>query len=134
MYFGGFLVRRQGSWALRLALRSTLTAVATIVAGITLSSTALSKLPGEISKLPGPAAESAQKIIALQGYIPWLGVPALVLGIAAMAFKPWRPVLAVLAAVASAAAAIAIVATLVGAMMPLYQQGPEMLDLGMTGR
>jgi len=53
--------------------------------------------------------------------LPFLPVPGLLLGIAALMFKPFRLPLAVLAMIVAVAATAAIVAMLIGGMMPLYE-------------
>ena len=121
MYFGGFLLRRSGSWSTWLAFRSTLTAGSAVVVGWIVRTTALPRLTAEASELGLGGAAGSPWLGMVSDWLPLVGVPGLVLGIAAIAIRSARPVLAVLAALASVAAIVVIVAVLAASLLPMYQ-------------
>ena len=121
MYFGGFLLRRPGSWPTWLAFRSTATAASALVAAFILRSTALPKLGGEMSDLGVGPPEAASWLVGMRDWLVILPLPGLILGIGAIVMRSVRPVLAVFAALASAAAILLIVATLAASLVPMYQ-------------
>ena len=128
MLFG---VKRQGgSFSLRLAMRATLTSIVAIVAAVVIESTALPKLEGELKGLGRQQPAALKWAGVFQGRLRYVPVPALVLGLAALALPTLRPVLAVLAMGALALAMVIVVGSLVGSLAPMYQV-PE--DLGLTG-
>ena len=129
MYFGGFLLRKSGSWTTWMAFRSAVTGAVSIVAGCVVQTTALPALTRQVAELSPEEQAPAEWALAASDWLPFFGVPALLLGLAAIAMRPLRPVLAVLATLASLAAIAAIAATLIGSMLPLYQQMPKDIDL-----
>jgi len=124
MYFGGFLLRRPGSWPMWLAFRSTATAASALVAAFILRSAALPKLGGEMSGLGANLPVTTSWLAGMRGWLVIFPLPGLILGIAAMAMRSVRPVLAVFAALMSAAAVLLIVATLAASLVPMYRM-PE---------
>jgi len=129
MYFGGFLLRKPGTWPTRMALRSMATAVTAIAAGWAVQAKALPVLTGEVNALGTRGAVDLSSLAAVGPWLPFAGVPGLVLGIAAMLMKPLRPVLAILAVLASLAAVVLVVGSLVASLAPTYNM-PRDLDLG----
>lgn len=120
MYFGGFLRPRPGTWPLRMAIRATVTAAAAIVAAVTIESSALPRLQAESKGLKAAPPATLKWLGAFQDHLPYVPVPAVLLGAAAIGFRPARPALAVAASAASVLSLFIIVATLVAAMAPLY--------------
>jgi hypothetical protein len=121
--------RRSGSFSLRLAFRATLTATVAIVAAVIIESTAMPKLETELKGLQRQPPTSLKWAGAFQGRLRYVPVPALVLGIAAIASRRLRPVLAGLATAASLVALVIVVGSLVAALAPMYQI-PAELDPG----
>lgn len=127
MRFGGFLLRRSGSWPTWLAFRSTVTAAAAIAAGWVVKATALPALTREVGEGGVASTPLPEWVLALGDWLPLVGVPGLVLGLAAIRLRRFRPPLAVLATIASVGAIVAIVGTLIGLMLPFYQQVPRVV-------
>ncbi len=126
MYFGGFLLRRPGAWPTWLAFRSTLTAASAIVVGWIVKTTALPAVAKQASELGTGGLASSDWLVLARDLLPFVGVPGLVLGIAAIAMRPFRPALALLAAFASVAAIIVIVGTLVASILPMYEMPADL--------
>ena len=121
MYFGGFLLRRPGSWPMWLAFRTATTAVSAIVAAFILRSTALPSLEQQIRELGVAVPQVTTWVLGLGGWLAVLPVPGLALAVAAIAIRSARPTLAVAAAVATFAAVLAIGGSLVASLLPMYQ-------------
>ncbi|GMU23891.1 MAG: hypothetical protein AMXMBFR13_39690 [Phycisphaerae bacterium] len=128
MYFGGFLMRRPGSWSTWLAFRSTITAIGAIIVAVVLNNTALPKLDAEVKGVDQKPAALAQYTAQAPRYLPLIPVPAVVFGVAAILLRPFRGPLAILAAIGSVIAIVAIVGTLITALAPLYSL-PRELDM-----
>jgi hypothetical protein len=120
MYFGGFLVRRPGSWSTWLAFRSLATAIGAMAAALILNSTALPKLDAEAAEAQSRQPQLIQKLIELRPAVVYIPVPALLAAIAAIVFRPLRPVLAPIAALASVMAILLVVGSLVAGLAPMY--------------
>lgn len=121
----GARVPRRSSFSLRLALRSVLLsamaiAVASIVSG------ALPKLTAESKGLDATPVPAGQYLVAIQDVLPFVPVPGLVFGLAALLFRPLRPIFAVLATVASVAALVLIAGSLLTALAPMYQMPKDL--------
>jgi len=128
MYFGSFLRRKPGPWAIRLAFRSTATALVALIAAYVVQSKALPALTQEMSE-PGTGPPTAVSwLMALRGWLIVVPMPGLILGIAAIALRRLRPLLAPLAALASLAAVVALVATLAASLVPMYQIPAELIE------
>jgi hypothetical protein len=119
MFFGR--KRRPGSFSLQLAIRATVLAVCAIVAGMIFESQAQPKLNTELEGLHLQRPAILKWVEPFQGHLRYVPVPALVLGIAALALRPFRPVLAIAAMVAAVLAIMILVGSLLAVMAPMYQ-------------
>jgi hypothetical protein len=82
---------------------------------------ALPSLNRETSDLFNRLPLGTRWIVGLRDHLMLLPIPALALGITAIALRPLRPVLAPLASIAAILAVVAIVGALVVGLIPLYQ-------------
>ena len=114
-------MHKKSRWPMWLAVRSVATAVCCIVAAIILHKTALPALAGTIGQIKTNVPEVTHLVIDNHQWLPWIPVPALIIGIAAVILRPIRSILAPLAAITSLIAVIVIVGSLVVAMMPMYR-------------
>lgn len=128
MYFGRSLRRRPGSWATRLAFRSTATALVALIAAYVVQSKALPALTREMSELGNDSPAAVSWLMGLRGWLIVVPLPGLILGIAAIALRRLRPILSPLAALASLAAVVALVATLAASLVPMYQIPAELFE------
>jgi hypothetical protein len=127
MYFGGSMLHRSGrSLWLWLAWRSVLTSVTAAGAAVVLRTAALPALSREIGAMDLDPASMSVQLLKLAKWLPLVGVPGVVFGVAALVNRQARPVLSVLAALASVAAMVAVVGTLIGILVPLYQSQIEL--------
>ncbi len=120
--------RRRGRFATRLAVRSILTGVVAIIVGYFVQSTALNRIRQEEVKPAVNLPPVVSTIAANPGVLPFLPVPGIILGVAAMILRPLRGILASLAALMVALSIAAIIGSLVVALAPMYQM-PDDLDL-----
>jgi hypothetical protein len=123
----GMMLMRRGSFGVWLAVRSIVTAAAASVVAIVLNRTAMPKLLDELRDSGTDAPSWLQTIVEFQPLLPWVGVPGVILGIAALMLRPLRKPLALLAGLVSVTAIALVVATLVAAMIPFYQSSHDML-------
>ncbi|MBI4580328.1 MAG: hypothetical protein HY718_11540 [Planctomycetes bacterium] len=112
---------RSEKWSLFLAAKAIAISVVAIGAAIVLSRMALPKLAETLHGMNVTPAPWVLKGLEYQAELPMLPVPGLLLGIAAIMFKPCRPLLAALALAAAVLATGVIVAMLIGSMAPLYE-------------
>lgn len=117
---------RRVKFSTRLAWRSTLTAAVAIVVGVVLARTALPKLASESDGAKTSLPAGLSRLVVKPVLLPYVPVPALLLGIGSLVLRPLRPVLAPLSALLSILAIAILVATLIAAMMPLYQVSHDM--------
>ena len=123
----GVMLTRRRSFGLWLAVRSIITAAAASAVAIVLSHTAMPKLIHELRDSGADVPSWLEKIVEFQPLLPWVGLPGVVVGIAALMLRPFRKPLALLAGVLSVAAIVLVVTTLVAAMIPFYQSSQRML-------
>ena len=109
-----------------LALRSVLTAGMAIVVAIILNRTAMPRLTAETPTTHANLPSGLSCLLVGRHLLPWIPVPGLLLGLAALALRPLRPILAVLAAIGCLIAVVLIVGALIGALAPLYQAPAEL--------
>lgn len=123
---GVFLTTRRafGVW---LAVRSIVTAAAASIVAVVLNQTAMPKLIDELNESGADVPSWLEKIIQFQPLLPWVGLPGVVLGTAALTLRSLRNPLAFLAGLLSVTAIALVVATLVAAMIPFYQSSQQML-------
>ncbi|MBN1490915.1 MAG: hypothetical protein JXA69_13440 [Phycisphaerae bacterium] len=119
---------KRGRWALRMAVRATLTAVVAIVVGYMVDHMALSKLAGEASDSRAELPVVLQWAAVFHGVLAVVPVPALLAGIAALILRPLRGLLAPLASILVFAAFGVILLALLAGLLPMYAV-PEGLDL-----
>jgi hypothetical protein len=129
MWFGTPLMRRPGSWALWLAVRSTTTAAIALGAALMLQSTALPRLTEERQAAGDASARAGGWMDAIGARLAYVPLPALAVGVAAIGFRAARPVLAIVAALLALAAVVLVLGTLITALAPMYQI-PRELDPG----
>ncbi|MHC4442594.1 MAG: hypothetical protein ACYTF1_10025 [Planctomycetota bacterium] len=103
-----------------LAVRSVATAVIAIVVAIILHKTAIPALVGNYDSNSSNVSTFTQLVIDNQQLLPWIPVPALIVGITAVAIRHSRGILAPVAAITSLIAVIVIVGSLIAVMMPMY--------------
>ncbi len=127
MFFGR--KRGAGAFSLRLAMSATLTSLCAIVAAVVFESKAMPKLQGELQSMHLRTPAALKWVAPFQGHLRYVPVPALVLGIAALALRPFRPVLAPLAMAATLAAVAILVGSLVAVIAPMYQMPGELSSL-----
>lgn len=115
-----------GALPLWLAVRATITAAGAIAAAIIFESMAMPKLETELKagKLKTPAALAW--VAPFQGHLRYVPVPALALGIAAIALRSLRRPLAIAAMALTLAAVVILVASLIAALAPMYQMPAEL--------
>jgi len=112
-----FLIR---NWSVYLAFKAVAISLAAIVAAIALSRLALPKL---VEAMHGMGTKPPDWVLLALDYrseLPLLPVPGLLLGIAAILFRPFRGLLAIVALLAAALVTLAIVAMLIGSLTPFY--------------
>ncbi len=119
-------MRRRGSWSMWLAVRATTTAVIGIIVALVLQSAALPKLHSESKKLDRHTPSALEWVSVRPAVLPFLPVPAIILGVAAMFLRPVRGVLAALAALLTVIAMVFIVGSLVAGLAPMYQMPPDL--------
>jgi type II secretory pathway component PulF len=105
----------------RIAFSATVTAAGAIVAGWVIRAMALPALRREFEDFGAELPTLTIWALECGEWLPWLGVPALLVAFFAIANPANRAVLGVVAFVLSLAAVVAIIGTLVGSMLPLYQ-------------
>lgn len=103
-----------------MAGKAIVVSAMSIAAAVVLSRMALPRLTAVLGEMGTPPPGWATAALRFQNELPLLGVPGLVLGIAALMFKPFRGLLAAAAMFAAVAATGAIVAMLVGTLAPFY--------------
>lgn len=128
MYFGGFLMRKPGSWPLRTALRATTTAVTAMIAGYIIDATALPRLRAEAKGLGVSAPPAVGWMSVFEGHLCYVPVPALLAGVAALMLPSVRPILAVAAGLLALLSLAVVVGTLLAVLGPMYA-GPRDLKL-----
>jgi len=128
MYFRSIRRRRPGSWATRLAFRSTVTAAATLVAAYVVQSQAMPALTEKTGELGRGAPAALSWLTGLQGWLMYIPLPGLILGVAAITMRRLRPILSPLAALASLLAVVTLVATLAASLAPMYQVPEELIQ------
>jgi hypothetical protein len=112
-----FLIRSSGAY---LAFKAIAVSLAAIVAAMVLSRMALPKLVEAMHGLGSKPPDWVLLALDYRNELPLLPVPGLLLGIAAIMFRPFRGVLAVAALLAAGLATFAIVAMLIGCLAPFY--------------
>jgi len=120
--------RRPGGWTTRLAVRSILIAACALFAAYIVDTRALPTLSKETGEAVSHLPTYLRWLVGLRGWLLYVPIPGLVLGVAAVVLRPLRPLLAPLAALASLLAVAVIVGALVVALLPMYQV-PADLDL-----
>jgi hypothetical protein len=120
--------RRRRSLSMWLSMRAILTGITALIVAFILQSTTLPKLAGESRAAGTPQPRPIQWLLAHHHTLPALPAAAIILGIAAIAWRRFRPLLAALSVIAVLLSLVAIVATLVGAMLPLYQMPPDLMN------
>jgi hypothetical protein len=123
----GMMLTRRGSFGIWLAVRSIVTAAAASVVAIVLNHTAMPSLLEELRDSDMDVPQWLEMIVGFQPLLPWVGLPGVILGIAALMLRPLRKPLALLASLLSVAAIALVVATLVSAMIPFYQSSHDVL-------
>lgn len=110
-----------------LAYRSLATAIGVICAGWILRDVGLPA----IAEAAGEEAKGGGGILAWlvqrSAWLPLAGLPAAVLGLAALVLRPMRTPLALLAMVASAVGVAFVVGTLIGSLAPLYKPPADLI-------
>ena len=109
-----------------LALRSVFTAGMAIVVAIILNRTAMPRLAAEAPTTHVNLPAGLSCLLVGRHLLPWIPVPGLLLGLAALLLRPLRPILAALAAIGCLIAVVLIVGALIGALAPLYQAPAEL--------
>jgi hypothetical protein len=117
---------RPGSFALSLAVRATMTAAGAIVAAMIFESAAMPKLQGELKAMNLRPPAGLAWVVPFQGHLRYVPIPALVLGIAAIALRPLRRPLAIAAMALALLAVVILVGSLVAAIAPMYQMPAEL--------
>jgi hypothetical protein len=113
-------MRLTGNWSAYLAGKAIAISIVAIGAAVVLSRIALPRVTvvlGEMGTKPPGWALSA---LDYRNELPLLPVPGLLLGIAALMFRPFRGMLAVAAMIAAVLATGIIVAMLIGSLAPFY--------------
>lgn len=103
-----------------LAGKAIVVSLAAIAASLVLSRMALPRLSAVLGEMGAQPPGWAMAALQFQNELPLLPVPGLLLGIAALMFRPFRTPLAVAAMLAAVAATAMIVAMLVGTLVPFY--------------
>ena len=123
----GMMLMRRRSFGIWLAVRSIVTAVGASVVAVILNHTAMPNLLDGLRDSGQDVPQWLQQVVDLQPLLPWVGVPGVIFGIAAMVLRPLRTPLALLAGLLSVVAIVLVVATLVAAMIPFYQGSQDVL-------
>lgn len=108
------------TWSAVVAGNAIALAGTAIGAAIALSRLALPKLAEELSGMGSQPPEWVSIALDHHNELPLVGVPGLVLGVAAMMIRPLRSVLAVAAIIAAGLAIAAILLMFIGTLAPLY--------------
>jgi hypothetical protein len=114
-------VRRNPTWPTLMAVKAILLSLAATGAGFVLSRIALPKLTEALHGIGREPSSWMLLGLQYQDLLLFLPAPGLVLGIAALMFRPFRPLIAVLAIIAAIAATAVMVAMLIAFMAPLYE-------------
>ena len=114
-------LRVRSAWPTTMAVKAILLSIVASGAGFVLTRMALPKLADALHVIGHEPSGWVLTGMRFQDVLPILPAPGLVLGIAALMFRPFRPLLAVLAMLVAVAATIVIVALLIGSMAPLYE-------------
>ena len=112
-----------------LAVRAVATAIVGIGAAVILNKMAIPALAGQIDQFGSDISPMYKWVMSNHHWLPWIPLPALVLGLAAIMLRSLRNILAPLAAFVSLIAFIVIIGSLVVAMMPMYSM-PKSFNLG----
>jgi hypothetical protein len=112
---------RRQMWATLMAVKAALLSAVAIAAAVVLTRMALPKLVEALHCAGRPSSPLVLMELRYQDTIPLLPVPGLILGIAALMFRPFRALFAILAMLAALVATAGIVALLIGSMAPLYE-------------
>lgn len=107
-------------WGGILAGKAIAISLAGIGAALALSRLALPKVVSVLSEMGQKPADWILLALDYRDELPLLPVPGLLLGIAALMFRPMRGPLAFLAIVAAGLATAGIVAMLIGSIAPFY--------------
>ena len=121
--------RRRGAWPTRLAYRATITSILALVAAYVVQTAAMPVLDREYADAAKHLSPLPRGLLDLRGWLMFLPIPGLALGLAAIVLRSLRPLLAPLALLASVLAIAAIVGVLVAGLAPMYQM-PADLQLG----
>ena len=114
-------VRRNQTWPTLMAVKAILLSLAATGAGFVLLRIALPKLTDALHGIGREPSSWMLVGLQYQDLLVFLPAPGLVLGIAALMFRPFRPLIAVLAMIAAIGATAVIVAMLIAFMAPLYE-------------
>ena len=114
-----FMLKR-GRRSLWFAVRSVATAVVCIVVAIILHKIAIPALDNMSDQLETNVPTVTYLIIDNHQWLPWIPVPALVVGIAAVILCPMRCILTPVAVITSLIAVIIVIGSLIVVMMPMY--------------
>lgn len=113
--------QKRHRWAVSMAIKAILLSIVASGAGFVVGRMALPKLIDALHGMGQKPPELILTSLQYQDLLPLLPLPGLVLGIAALMFRVFRPLLAPLAMLAAVLATFGIVAMLIGSMAPLYQ-------------
>ncbi len=113
-------MRAVGSWSVYLAGKAVAISIVAIGAAVVLSQMALPRLVAVLGEMGAKPPGWALRALDYRSELPLLPAPGLLLGIAALMFKPFRGLLALAAIIAAVLATFIIVAMLVGSLVPFY--------------
>jgi hypothetical protein len=121
MILGPMMMLSKRGRKMWFAVRSVVTAIVCIVVAIILHKAAI---PALISKGELPESNMSDLthlVVDNHQWLPWVPVPALILGFAAVVLRPLRGLLVPFAVLASLVAVVVIIGSLIVVMMPMYQ-------------
>ena len=122
------LPRTRHGWAIWLAAKAIITGGLAMATGWVVNTYALPTLERESDGLEGTGLATLDWLVDHGPVSLWVGLPAVVLGCLAIAFKRSGIVLGVLGALWSLLALLVVLATLLAAMIPMYRGSGDLLQ------